>query len=667
MPLDREDTARNHKIAKTLKGLVDSGLAARKRHDEVGDEVYKYAYDPTYHFLYQDWENRNGELFFKAKIPKAAQFVEVVGPYLYQYNPTYSVQPEKEATPAAVARFGAEECYLKWAAKRSDQYTHARRAVDDACIRGRGVLWTGYNPRRRCIQHVFDSEKNLIDDPDARSIDERNLVIRIRTKPKWELADLYPAARDAIYRLPRAGKMPNEAKRASGGTWTEPVKYYEAYMRVGLERYAEGVAEEVNGMADDSPKKYVFAGEDIFDILDWEIPYHLDDLWPCSTLDLRRIPNSIYPAAPMETGLGLLRALNWSHTLILSQLQITTRLPFVVMNMNGKKMDTSQLLKMVAGDHFDIAVLDQIGDEIPEIGKILQQVKIESALPQLKVLNEMLSDEFERSTGLYSILMAGQTPTQIRVAEDAKMKDRNSRSRVDDMRNQVEKWGTELGRKARFAARYLEDPEDIARILGPQYGQAWGQLAPPQAVQQRQQQRRQLGQQLGQQLFQQAMQQGQMQARQMGAPLDMNALTQQAQAHASQMVDQMAPDNLVDFEEWMLEADVSIEAGSMRRRDIDQEIDIYNEAGNTIIPALLGSPNPQIQSIALKIAARGLEVKGAPTDLVADVEQAASLTGAMPMALPAPAGAPAGPPAKAGPPKRLARPKPRPAPPAGAR
>lgn len=665
MPLP--SAAEADRIAKILVGIRKSGLKAREQFDKTGDEVWKYAYDPTFTFLYQDWENNNGELFFKAKIAAAAQYIEVMGPYLYQYNPTYEIQPEhdqaeQQQMPPSWSdrRYAVEKRYLSWSAKRGDQYGHSRRAVDEAVTRGRGILWTGYNARRKCVQHVYGPAKELIDDPDARNTEERNLIMRDRLKPRWELANLYPARRAVIWGLPKAGNLPTGmSQQSSGGKATEIVRYTEAYLRIGIGNYGSGTGtDDADGApVQDAPLKYIFADDELLDVLPWEIPFWRDDLWPCSTLDLQRIPNSIYPAPPLEAGLGLLRALNWSHTLILSQLQIATRLSFVVMNINGQKMDISQLLKIIRGEHYDIAVLDQVGNEYTNINQVIQQLKIETSLPLLRELNDMLSLEFQKSTGLYDLLFAGQTQTQLRTAEDVKLKDRNSRSRIEDRSESVRKWATECGRKSRFAARYLEGPDDISQLFGPEAGEVWGDLASPEEVAANHQKRTQVFQmayqqigQFEQQQYLQAQAQFQRVAAQAGEqagsamaagmqappppqpppPPSAEQIEQQAVA----VTDQQAPDNLVDFDQWMLEADVSIESGSMRRKDITQEIDVYTEASNQLMPTMLQSPNPKVQGIALKIAARKFEVAGAPEELVNQITEAAGLVENTPPMMP---------------------------------
>lgn len=618
VPFDGLDEAQRSRVGKALAAIVKAAKKAQEGWTKTHDEIQRYAYGDDVNFLYQDWESQGGELFLKMKVAKAAQFVEVMGPYLYQYNPDYQVSPLKAATPMAMQRMQVEEAYLDYCSRRGDLYTNCRRAVGQSLIGGRGWAFTGFNKRRSCVQHVWVDAREVYDDPDAKVPEERNVLVRKRQKARWELAAMYPHARKTIMDAERAKKLPSGLDVPRVAKQVDLIDYYEIYMRVGIGRYVEGVADD-NGETDDSPRKYVIIDEELIDANTWEIPFFLQDRFPGEPLDQGEVIDSILPPAPMKAGLGFLRALNWSHTLLMSQLRTSTRLPYIVLNHNGKKVPLEQLFKIIRGEYYDIAVLDTEGNEIPDIRQIIQQFPAADSLEKLRAANDIYGREFEKATGLYEILYAGETPTQLRTAEDAKLKDRNSRSRMDDRRTRVEKWMSALGSKARFAGRYLESSDAIGKMFGPGAGQVWGELASPEEVAQRQAMRQQI---------MAAMQQR-------GAPPEA----------AQQIADQEAPDNLVDFEQWLLEADVDVEAGSMRRRDVDQEIDVYQEANNQLVPTLLQHPDPRVQATALRISARGFEVQGAPRELVDQVRSVADLVQATPPAPPPGAApAPAGPP-----------------------
>ena len=540
------------KIGERLKQILEAAKATRASFIETGDEINKYAYDKDYNFLYQNWETQNGELFFKAKVAKAAQFVDIIGPYIYQYNPTYRVSPKAFAYPECVQRNKWEEQYLNWSAHETDLYTQNTRCVNESLIYGRGVVWTGYNPRKKCVQHQFDTIKNLFVDPDATCWDDVNIIFRKRIKPRWEVIQNYPKSKKDIGELQKSNDLPSQLKQTAGSGANGPsdlIVYYEAYARIGIGRFMS----DAEGEIDDSPMKYVFteAGK-IIDILPWEIPFWRDDLWPVEPLDLRELPGHVWPAAPMQPGLGFMKALNWIHTLYLSKMQVTTRTALIIFNRNGNKIEKDEVFKLIRGDQMDTIQVTVNGNEDYDINKMVQQFKFDTGVAELERFNSVIGGEFDKATGLYSLLYAGQTDTQIRTAEDAKMKDRNSRNRIDHMKVQVEKFATKLGRKNRFAARFLETPDDIGRIFGPQAGQEWGYLADPQEV---------------------------AQARQ----------AQQQQAQAGYPPDQIPPVEAVDFDQWIMESDVDVESGSMRRADVDQAVDAADRAMNQAVPALMSS------------------------------------------------------------------------------
>lgn len=549
-------------LGQRLKRVIDAAKESRKSFMEMGDEINKYAYDPQYEFLYQDWESDNGELFHKAKVSLAAQFVELMGPYLYQYNPTYRLTPKPTADPAALARIPWEEAYLNWAAKRQNLYREASRTVNQSLVYGRSVVWTGYNERRKCIAHQHGSIRDLFLDPDAVTLDDCNVKIRRRYKPRWEALNCYPKAGDTIREMSKAKDLPSHMKEKNHGASQDIVVYYEMYCRVGAERWMP-LAKQ-SGTIDDSPMKYIVSDDGkILDVLPWEIPFWRDDLWPCEELDLRELPDAVWPASPLEPGLGFIRAINWATTLYLSRMQVTARTALVALSRNGEGIADEELIKLVSGGQFDFLRIKITGSEGYKLSDFVEQFKLDSGVVDLEKTIAICTQQFEKATGLYDLLYAGQTATQIRTAEDAKMKDANSKTRINHMVTQVEKWATNLGIKERFAARYLEQPDDISGIFGnPQAGQAWGYLAPPEDIQQ--------AQQIAQQI------QGLLQ--QPGLP----------PAMAMQLQQQLATmPVLVDFDKWCLESDITIESGSMRRPDVDQAIDASNQFMNQAFPALM--------------------------------------------------------------------------------
>jgi hypothetical protein len=152
------------------------------------------------------------------------------------------------------------------------------------------------------------------------------------------------------------------------------------------------------------------------------------------------------------------------------------------------------------------------------------------------------------------------------------------------MRESVARWESMVARKEAFAARFLLQPQDIADLLGPEAGQAWGTLIPDGAD--------------PQQMMMEMMQQG----------LPPEAAMEQIS---------MLMANAVTIKSWMRETDFSIESGSQRRRDIDAQIDALKETMNQVNSALLQSPDLTQQSMAFANMAAYYELIGLSPELVA--------------------------------------------------
>jgi hypothetical protein len=100
----------------------------------------------------------------------------------------------------------------------------------------------------------------------------------------------------------------------------------------------------------------------------------------------------------------------------------------------------------------------------------------------------------------------------------------------------------------------------------------------------------------------------------------------------------------ITFEEWLREADYTVQGGSTRRKDVDAEKEVYAESANQTEPMLYKSGIPPLQIVALRIMRQRFEVYGAPQDLLAAIDAAAEVISQMPMPFPmgAPGGAPPG-------------------------
>jgi hypothetical protein len=391
------------------------------------------------------------------------------------------------------------------------------------------------------------------------------------------------------------------------------------YFRVGLHHFNKN-GDPVDSMdqdgksipvVSDAPKKYIVSEDGkLIAEMEWEAPLFMDDRWPFEILSFRNRPGTVWAPSPLETGLGFQKALNWIYSLYISKARFTTRSLFAVAKVNGQGLDAESIRQAIKGSPLEVLEIDINGENL-KLGDFLQQLNFELGIEEMEKLVNMLERAFERQTGLTALVSMGETGHQFRSAQEAELKDRNSRTRFDDMRTRVEDWATKIARKEALMSRFLMTADDIAMIFGPGSAQVWGQLVPPMQMQ-------------AQSLGQAAQQMG------MTDPVAIDGYIQQNLQEG------------VVFEQWLLESDFTIEAGSTRRRDISQMQDASKDFLNQSFPALMqaGLIVPALQGMAA-----WAKINNLPEEFIDSIEKAvqqASMPPPMPMG--APPMAPPGPP-----------------------
>ncbi len=596
-----------------LSKILTASEGKRKRWYDQGKEISDYGYSATHQFMYQSLPPG---AFFCAKEALTSEAVRVFGPYLYQQNPhrTVTVRPWTDQFLAGTASILGD--YLNYSLSEYDSYANARRCVDQAVVWGRAVAWTGRHPKKpEIICSLYDDVRNFFDDPDADTPEERRIVMRRRDRPREDVIAEYPQAEKAILDIPRAETektTDNSVKMGDSGA--DIICYYEAYATVGLYRFKGGKAIE-NGLkamgqeTDDTPMKYLFTKQGRFVCAEtWEVPFYIDGEWPVTALDFYDMPGSLWPVSPLEPGINYQRAINWLSTFMMGRMRKAMRLVFAIANTAGEGLSDAEQDQVLIGNDIEALMISVSGgrtlkDFIQELNPSFEWMQ-----QGLRYL-EYLSDRYNKATGKYDILYYGGTETQSRTATDASMKDRNSRSRLEDMKDRIVKWETLKARKDALAARFLLTRNDIGQVMGDDAAQQWGFLVHP-------------DQQGEQQLFQQLVQSG---------------LDQQQAAQITQ--DKFA--QAVDLRRWAAETNYGIEADSIKRRDIDGMIDGYKELMNQAVPTQMQSPNPAVQSLAYTTAAGYLNAIGADADIVKQYRMVAQnlMATPMPVAVP-PKGAP---------------------------
>ena len=588
-----------------LLQLVSMAKEERKRFLADGDEINKF---------FNNRDDSTDSADGSKNLPqmsKSGQFVSVIGAYLYEQNPTRRAEPRAWSGPQANQRAKAMEAYLNYVPRQTNLKVHCKRSIIQGCVYGKGIVWVGWDEDKNIVTAIFDTVQNHLVDPDARFREECNWKARIRRKPRWWLEKTYPEAKKEIEAANPVGKR----KSSKGVDYsTDTIEIYELYFKVGLHNYEGGEDlleknEEGESYGDDTPMKYVMTSDGhILHEGQWEVPLFRKQLWPCIELDFYEIPGQYYPKSPIKDGLSQLRNMNGHYRRMVARLRQAARGLLALLAQNGVGIDAESLDRILditptPDGVFDVIRINATGlMENAKLDQILQQFKLDSNFAEFQAAIAFEEQEFAKATGLYNILFQGQPETQMRSAAEVQFRDRTSRSRIEDMQKCVETWSDEIATVQALYARFLGDPEDFAPIIGPELAAAIGTLIPPMEEE---------AQRLSSELMTQ------------GAPPAEAMQIGQLQAQEQDMM--LRQQGGITFDEWLNEADYTIAGGSTRRKDVDEEKEVYSEAANQLEPALFKSGLPPLQIVALRIARQRFEVYGAPQDLLSAIDAAAEV------------------------------------------
>jgi len=589
-----------------LLSMIDEGKKAKDEFLSVGREIAQFAYSKDHNFQYEGMPGIDPNITWRAKVAKTAEYLETIGPALYQNNPDRRVNPKPWAQPIQKQRAAVMQDYLNFLPNECNLSGHSRKGINDALIYGAGVVWTGYNPKKKCIQSVHDSIENLLLDPSAKSMEELQWCARKRCKPLWQV----------LQRYPKSAQLLGNYKGADYAGSTGKVTYYEFYCVAGLHNFAGGESvnrdEEGVPYTSDEPRKYIVTDDGkVLDETEWEIPFHLDDKWPFSFLGYRFKPDCLWPVSPLETGLPFQKALNFAYTFFMEKVRCASKDVIAFAKILGDSLTTADKKRIQHGFGTQLVEFEATADNATKLADLIQQWRFDTGLNDFTNIVAILEKQFERMTGLTEFIATGTTENQFRSAAEANLKDKNARTRFEDMRMQTETWQCEIARHEAQAARYLLEPADIKPVLGDEAAMIWGQLMPPTA-------------EIEQQLM--------MEYQQQGVPPETAApMIQEQIATMSQ--------NGVVYQEWLLEADYTIEAGSTRRQDIQQQIDASNEFMRQALPVLMGPAqmNPMVMASAMQSLATWAKINGMPAemqDALATAAQAVAMPPPPPMPIP---------------------------------
>ncbi len=465
---------------------------------------------------------------FRMTHNRAAELVQLYGPSLYSRNPHRQftlrkqsdypfdlVDPQQQEALAQrlqqkkrVKEVGAGlmEELLNYTPNELDLRLHSRRAVDEAILKGMGVVWIEpYKPPASPYTFVgsfHDTVNNLLLDPDRDTIQHATWAARRHVRPKWQVAkefdiplsDFEGGVESAsMQSVIASGGAEYDYFRQTGQT-NDLIVYFEVFSRMGLghrmhdkfNKHLGAVTEILDEFGDnvrivvsDSypyplnlPEKVFEKAnkEEIRERLQWPTPFWLDptDPWPFAYLAFHERSNKLWPMSHLKPGLGQLKFLNWSLSFLADKVKNTSR-DFIA---TLRSIDEDMKANILGGSDLTLLEFEKVqGTQISELIQFLQHPPMNKDILQVTA---MLDEGFEKAVGLDE-LMYGTSRRSMRSAAEANVKGEAMRIRPDDMAECVEAWSTMMARKEAIASYWHYKPEDVLPILGEERTQLYTQ------------------------------------------------------------------------------------------------------------------------------------------------------------------------------------------------
>ena len=380
---------------------------------------------------------------------------------------------------------------------------HSRMAIVEALVKGRGCLWTEpfqFPGSDKVITgNFYDTVDHLLIDPDATSLADAKWIARTVTAPTYEVEEEFGLPPGSLEGKGASAIGPSkaspvgtsgESRQDKVGRTSELITYRKIFSRcgVGTKLIGEHVDSELKQNLERVTGKFVFLciadgveyplnlsihdidqldDDEVREKLEWPFPTWKDDRWPVSVLDFYPHPNKPWPIAPLAPALGELTFLQLVMSHLCDRVVKSSRDFIACLSSAGEEIENA----LKNGGDLTVLKLTEVHTDIGRVVQFLQQPQVNKDAWEIV---DRVTQLFERRTGLTE-LMGGQTSTQSRSAEDAKVKGAQINVRPDDMQRRVEEWQTDAARAEKIAVRWFIEAKDVQVLFGPVGAYLWQQ------------------------------------------------------------------------------------------------------------------------------------------------------------------------------------------------
>lgn len=197
---------------------------------------------------------------------------------------------------------------LNYCQRELDKKTEARTAIDQALTTGIGVLWTDVVEREgfigKLVGSFYDSEANLVLDPDAKVLKDVLWCAKKCTEPVWQVEEKYGLEKGSLKSKGNAESSDSQSDeqvddteyrdRKARGKTNDLLTYWEVYSKMGIGDKLKGSDESRLPDFDDS---FAELGPYIKIVVAQNVPYPLN--LPSELLVKQPDPNAD-PDVPAE-------------------------------------------------------------------------------------------------------------------------------------------------------------------------------------------------------------------------------------------------------------------------------------------------------------------------------------------------------------------------------
>lgn len=475
---------------------------------------------------------------FKMTVNRTFEFVSIMGPMVYNQNPTVLITPREfpEIPPEVWGNMAMGQqatqmlqsdkmkdkiactllsTYLNYIPNETKMTLHARKAIDEALITGLGCMYTEvYTPigsQTKMVRATYVKNTHVVWDPDASYFGDVQWLAIECCHPVHEVEAEYGLQPGSLGRGTQESTLMTSAmefdsdlrskyERNRGETY-DTLTYWKIFSKIGVGSTKGWLGEQAGAQLNAMIGPYAFFA--VAPGVDYPLNFGpdagLDQLetdpsqpgYQQSLEFLRQrfswqVPHFLDDAWPIEfltfyDSPGCLYPMSPLKPAFGEQYAID----WIYSMMISKLRVACRSILAVAADA-PPEVMDILNNgadyQVVQLGKAgildkyIQQFSFQPFAQDIWHVLQGIEQNFSQRTGLLPMLYGAQGERQVRTAAEGNALSTNLNIRPQHLKDQVEAWFTRIIRRLALATRFHIKGPDIIPLMGQEYAQLWDQV-----------------------------------------------------------------------------------------------------------------------------------------------------------------------------------------------